>query len=85
MIAFPLELGQVNTEAIEHREDNWSKRRLLLDVGATDADDKASGLPVASADVFSIDHTFLQAKSSHRIQLPTDTIHNSFFVFVDRP
>ena len=77
-----MELGQVNTEAIEHREDNWSKRRLLLDVGATDADDKVSGLPVASADVLSIDHTFLQAKSSHRIQLPTDTIHNSFFLTV---
>ena len=30
------------TEAIEHREDNWSRRRLLLDVGATDADDKAT-------------------------------------------
>ena len=30
-------------EAIEHREDNWSRRRLLLDVGATDADDKATG------------------------------------------
>jgi hypothetical protein len=31
-------------EAIEHRDDNWSKRRLLLDVGATDADDKAAQL-----------------------------------------
>ena len=48
LIAFPLELGQVNTEAIEHREDNWSKRRLLLDVGATDAHDNVSRLPVSS-------------------------------------
>ena len=31
------------TEAIEHREGNWSRRRLLLDVGATDAHDKATG------------------------------------------
>eukprot|EP00435_Cladocopium_sp_Y103_P001343 s2782_g1.t1 len=30
------------TEAIEHREGNWSRRRLLLDVGATDAHDKAT-------------------------------------------
>ena len=31
-------------EAIEHREGNWSRHRLLLDVGATDADDKAAWL-----------------------------------------
>ena len=31
------------TKAIEHREGNWSRRRLLLDVGATDAHDKATG------------------------------------------
>eukprot|EP00435_Cladocopium_sp_Y103_P072094 s288_g39.t1 len=30
--------------AIEHREGNWSRRRLLLDVGATDADNKAARL-----------------------------------------
>ena len=30
------------TKAIEHREGNWSRRRLLLDVGATDAHDKAA-------------------------------------------
>ena len=30
------------TKAIEHREGNWSRRRLLLDVGATDAYDKAT-------------------------------------------
>ena len=30
-------------EAIEHREGNWSKRRLLLDVGATDAHGQVSG------------------------------------------
>eukprot|EP00438_Fugacium_kawagutii_P005320 Skav210294 [mRNA] locus=scaffold475:101380:109066:- [translate_table: standard] len=29
--------------AIEHREDNWSRRRLLLDVGATDFHGKATG------------------------------------------
>ena len=48
LIAFSLELGPTFTEAIEHREDNWSKRRLLLDVGATDAHDKVSRLPVSS-------------------------------------
>ena len=35
--------SSTSAEAIEHREDNWLKRRLLLDVGATDADDTATG------------------------------------------
>ena len=39
---FASQMGQAITKAIEHREDNWSRRRLLLDVGATDAHDKAS-------------------------------------------
>ena len=46
LIVSPLYANDVpilkTAEAIEHREGNWSKRRLLLDVGAT-ADDRAAG------------------------------------------
>lgn len=35
---------KTSAEVIEHREDNWSRKRLLLDVGATDANDTATGL-----------------------------------------
>ena len=34
-------------EAIEHREDSWSQKRLLLDVGATDEHDKVIGRSVS--------------------------------------
>ena len=38
----PLQSHMASCEAIEHRENSWSRRRLLLDVGATDAHGKAT-------------------------------------------
>eukprot|EP00438_Fugacium_kawagutii_P017245 Skav220997 [mRNA] locus=scaffold2318:23656:30497:+ [translate_table: standard] len=78
-------MGQALAEAIEHREDNWSRRRLLLDVGATDAHDKAHVLTdgLAGAESRMIGIIGLYQKSARERNFPLGLLEKGLKVKIE--